>query len=328
MAVRNLTTTGAGAAPAMRRPATIGERIWRMRLMYAFLVPAFILFVMFEYWPTFLVFKEAFYDWDGFRINNYIGLANFQEVLRDPVFHKSLQNILIILVFYLTIPFAVPIILAEVIFNLASERAQKFWRVFMLIPAIVPFLVILLLWQYLYNPVPGEGFLNNVLHEFGRMPQPWLSSPKTALWSYIAIEFPWASGQAGTYMLIYLAGLQNISQDVVDASRLDGASTWRRIFRIDLPLLAGQIKLIAILTVIQTLQRYVGIYVLTNGEGGPANSTMVPGVYLFQKAFNAHRLGYACAIGLVMFLFILALTLINQFLIKTEDTETQEQGIV
>ena len=311
----------------MRHPANVWQRIWRMRLIYLFLLPAFVLFVLFEYWPTILVFREAFYDWDGFRINNFIGLANFREIVHDPTFRRSLQNILIILIFYLTIPFAMPIILAETIFNLVSERAQKFWRVFMLIPAIIPFLVILLLWQYLYNPVPGEGFLNNVLQHFGHQPQPFLSSPKTALWSYIAIEFPWASGQAGTFMLIYLAGLQNIPQDVVDASRLDGASTWTRIFRVDVPLIMGQIKLIAILTVIQTLQRYVGIYVLTNGEGGPANATMVPGVYLLQKAFGAHRLGYACAIGLVMFLFILVLTLVNQFLIKAE-SDNPEQGIV
>jgi raffinose/stachyose/melibiose transport system permease protein len=324
MAVRHLTSARANVAPRARRPANIWQRIWRMRLIYLFLVPAFVLFVMFEYWPTFLVFKEAFYDWDGFRINNFIGLANFKEILHDPTFIRSLRNILVILVFYLTIPFAMPIIIAETIFNLASERAQKFWRVFMLIPAIIPFLVILLLWQYLYNPVPGEGFLNNVLQHFGHQPKLWLASPSTSLWSYMMIEFPWASG---TYMLIYLAGLQNIPQDVVDASRLDGASTWARVFRIDMPLIMGQIKLIAILTVIQTLQRYVGIYILTNGEGGPANSTMVPGAYLFQKAFNAHRLGYASAVGLVLFLFILTLTLVNQFLLKSESDE-QEKGIV
>lgn len=323
MAVRNLAPTRTDAAVTERRTANVWQRIWRFRLMYVFLLPAFILLALFEYWPTVLVFKEAFYDWDGFRINNFIGLANFKEILHDPVFRKSLKNILIILIFYLTIPFAMPIILAETIYNLASERAQKFWRVFMLIPAIIPFLVILLLWQYLYNPV--DGFLNHVLVSLGQQPKLWLASPNTALWSYMLIEFPWASG---TYMLIYLAGLQNIPQDVIDASRLDGATTWTRVFRIDLPLIMGQIKLIAILTIIQTLQRYVGIYVLTNGEGGPANATMVPGVYLFQKAFNAHRLGYACAVGLVMFLFILTLTLINQFLIKTGDTETQERGII
>jgi len=321
MAVRKLTTPRVSAAPTLRRPATLWQRMWRMRLMYFFLLPAFALLVLFEYWPTYLVLKEAFYDWDGFRINNFIGLANFRELLHDPVFLKSARNIVIILLFYLTIPFAMPIIIAETVFNLASERAQKFWRVFLLIPAIVPFLVILLLWQYLYNPV--DGFLNILLQHFGQQPKLWLSSPDSSLWSYMAIEFPWASG---TYMLIYLAGLQNIPQDVVDASRLDGASTWTRIFRIDMPLIMGQIKLIAILTIIQTLQRYVGILILT--DGGPANATMVPGVYLFQKAFGAHRLGYASAVGLLLFLFILMLTLINQFLLKSSDTETQERGIL
>lgn len=317
MAVRNLDATGASFTVLTRTLS----RIWRYRLMYLFIIPAFLLLAVFEYGPTILVFKEAFYDWDGFRINNYIGLANFRELARDPVFHTSLRNIFIILVFYLTIPFAMPIIVAEVIFNLVSERAQKFWRVFMLIPAIVPFLVILLLWQYLYNPV--DGFLNNILKSVGQQPKLWLSSPATSLRSYMLIEFPWVSG---TYMLIYLAGLQNIPQDVIDASRLDGASTWRRIFRIDVPLIMGQIKLIAILTIIQTFQRYVGVLILT--DGGPANSTMLPGLYLFQRAFQSHRLGYASAVGLVIFAFILTLTLINQFLLKSSDTETQEQGIV
>jgi len=157
----------------------------------------------------------------------------------------------------------------------------------------------------------------------GQQPQLWLSTPKTALWSYIFIGFPWASV---TSMLIYLAGLQNIPQDVLDASKLDGAGTWRRILTIDLPLIRGQIKLFAVLTIIETFQRYVFIYILT--EGGPANATMVPGVYLFLKAFQSYRLGYASAVGLIMFLFILVLTLINNFLLKSDDGETRETGIV
>ncbi len=299
----------------------IWQRIWQMRLAYAFLIPAFIFLILFEYWPAFLAMKEAFYDWDGFRINNFIGLANFRELWNDAVFRKSLVNILIIFLFYLTIPFLMPIIIAEAIFNLASERAQKFWRVFLLVPAIVPSLVTLLLWQYLYNPV--DGFLNTLLVAWGQQPQLWLSSPDSALWAYMLIGFPWASG---TSMLIYFAGLQNIPQDVIDASRLDGAGTWTRIRKIDLPLLMGQIRLFAILTVIETFQRYVSVLILT--DGGPANATIVPGLHLFHKAFSGNRLGYASAIGLVMFAFILALTLINQVLLKNPDTESRTQAVV
>jgi len=112
---------------------------------------------------------------------------------------------------------------------------------------------------------------------------------------------------------------------VIGASRLDGASTWTRIFRIDLPLIMGQIKLIAVLTIIQTFQRFVGVLILT--DGGPANSTMLPGLYLFQRAFQSHRLGYASAVGLTIFLFILTLTLINQFLLKSSETGFRD-GVV
>lgn len=322
MAVRPIAAAPAPSTRSMSRGrARVWQRIWQMRVAYLFIIPAFAFLVLFEYWPAFLALKEAFYDWDGFRINNFIGLANFRELAGDMVFRKSLINILLIFLFYLTIPFVVPIMIAEAIFNLASERAQGFWRVFLLIPAIVPSLVTLLLWQYLYNPV--DGFLNIILTAWGQKPGLWLSSPDTALWAYMLIGFPWASGTA---MLIYFAGLQNIPQDVIDASRLDGAGTWTRIRRIDLPLLMGQIRLFAILTVIETFQRYVSVLILT--DGGPANATIVPGLHLFHKAFSGNRLGYASAIGLVMFACILALTLINQVLLKNPDTEAREQSTV
>ncbi len=305
----------------MRKQASVWQRMWRLRLIYLFLVPAFAMLALFEYYPGFLAMREAFYDWDGFRINNFIGLQNFKELFGDPVFRLALKNIFIVFLFQLTVPFVMPIVIAEVIFNLVSEKAQKFWRVFLLIPVIVPNLVTLLLWQYLYNPI--DGFLNIVLQTLGMQTRLWLANPQTALQSYMFIGFPWASL---TSTLIYLAGLQNIPQDVIDASRLDGASTWTRVLRIDLPLILGQIKLFAILAVIETLQRWVFIYILT--EGGPANATMVPGVYLFQKAFQGNRLGYASAVGMTMFVFILALSLINFFLIKTGDGDQTESGIV
>jgi raffinose/stachyose/melibiose transport system permease protein len=322
MAVRDLATPR-GATPARaRRSANIWQRIWRFRLIYLFLVPAFVFLAIFEYYPAFLALKEGFYDWDGYRINNFIGLSNFRELFNDAVFRQSIRNIMLIFLFQLTVPFFMPIIIAEVIFNLISERAQKFWRVFLLIPVIVPSLVTLLLWQYLYNPI--DGFLNIFLKTIGQDPKLWLGSPHSALLSYMFIGFPWASL---TSTLIYLAGLQNIPQDVIDASRLDGASTWTRIVRIDLPLILGQIKLFAILTVIETLQRWVFIFILTNG--GPANATIVPGVYLYQKAFGGgNRLGYASAVGLTMFFFILTLSLINFYVIRTTDSEKTEQGIV
>src|SRR4051812_33389968 len=110
MAAPQIVTRGVTAPPRARRRPSIWQQIWRMRLMYLFILPAVILLVWWEYIPAVLVFKEAFYDWDGFRINNFIGLANFREIIHDPVFHKSLRNIFIILVFYLTLPFAMPIV--------------------------------------------------------------------------------------------------------------------------------------------------------------------------------------------------------------------------
>ncbi len=142
----------------------------------------------------------------------------------------------------------------------------------------------------------------------------WLSDPKIALIAVLLVGFPWIDAIA---MLIYYAGLQNISGDVIDASKIDGASTWQRVLRVDLPLLFGQFKLLIIITTIFTLQNFGGMLVLTNG--GPGYATMVPGLWMYQRAFQADRFGYASAIGVVLLVVMLALTWVNNRLLKERD---------
>jgi ABC-type sugar transport system permease subunit len=196
------------------------------------------------------------------------------------------------------------------LYNLHNQRARYLWRVVMIIPTVVPGMVSTLLWGYIYNP--QNGFLNTLLQMLGMQPKTWLADPKLALPSLLFVGFPWVGG---TWMLVYLAGLLNIPTEIVDASVVDGCSTWRRIWSIDLPLLLGQIKLSVILTCMGTLQGFVGTMVLTNG--GPFFATIVPGIYLYNQAFGRSRLGYASAVGVIMSVLILGLTILNNKYVKS-----------
>ncbi|MEZ4683917.1 MAG: sugar ABC transporter permease [Caldilineaceae bacterium] len=140
-----------------------------------------------------------------------------------------------------------------------------------------------------------------------------MGSPKTALYAVTFMGFPWVSGVT---VLIYLAGLQGISREVIDSAQVDGCTGLRRILAIDLPLILGQIKLIVVLSVIGGLQGWVGIFVMTNG--GPGTASMVPGLWMYNNAFLWNQMGYASAIGMFLFLLIFGVTLFNMKFVKSE----------
>jgi raffinose/stachyose/melibiose transport system permease protein len=298
------------SSPAAIARARTLPRAWRLRGVYVFLVPAFLLLIAFDYLPFALAIWRSFYDWNGLTIANFIGIQNYQEILNDRYFWTSVRVVGIILLFNLTLPLIGPILVAEAIFNLVSKRSQYFWRTLLIVPAVVPMLVHLLLWRFIYNPFNGPA--NLLLKSLGLPPQTWLADQNLALASYLAIGFPWAGG---VWMLIYLAGLINIPNEVIDASIIDGASRFRRILHIDLPLIMGQIKLSLILTCIGTLQQFVGIFVLT--AGGPNFATYVPGMYLYDSGFGRGRMGFASAVGVMIFVVVLALTYVNQRYMKS-----------
>jgi raffinose/stachyose/melibiose transport system permease protein len=270
----------------------------------------FVLLFTFEYYPFALAIFRSLFIWDGFAKSIFVGLGNYIDILRDPIFWKSIRVVLIMMLFELTIPLAGPLISAELLFNLRNERMRYFWRVVMIIPAIVPGLVNILLWGFIYNP--QDGFLNVILKMLHLPTQIWLADPSLALPCLLFIGFPWAGG---VWMLVYLAGLINIPSEIIDASIVDGCGPLRRVFAIDLPLILGQIKLRVILTCMGALQSFVSVLVLT--DGGPYFATMVPGLYLFRQAFDRSRLGYASAVGVILFLIILILTFTNNRYVKS-----------
>ena len=278
----------------------------RYRISYLFLLPTFVLIILFSYYPIFSALGHSFTEWRGSGESSWVGLANFREMARDDVLGEATGNALKLLAAGLVITLTAPLLAAELIFSLRHPRHQYLYRVLFLVPMVVPGVVILLIWGFLYDD--NLGLINRTLGTLGlaRLQQSWLGDTHIALYSLMFMGFPWVGGFA---LLIYYAGLQNIPGDVFDAARIDGAVGWSRFRMIDLPLLLGQIKLLVVLGFIGGLQSFQTQLLLTNG--GPAYSTTVPGIHLYQNAIQFDRMGYACAIGVALFLVILGITYLN-----------------
>jgi ABC-type sugar transport system permease subunit len=225
-----------------------------------------------------------------------------------------MRNTLLIAAWTFTVPFAMPLLVAEAIYNLRSDRAKSFYRIAILVPILIPGMVTLQLWRWLYS-FP-DGGINLLLRAAGlnAYARPWLGTIHTAMPAILFMGFPWV---AGTAALIYYAGLLAIPSETLDAATLDGCSTFRRIRSIDIPHLLGQIRFFMIFGVIAVLQDFGAQLVLT--QGGPYGATMVPGLYLYIRAFGIERfdraytrMGEACAVGVIMFVLILLFSYLGQ----------------
>ena len=287
------------------RKKSLGSRIWGARQAYLFLMPLLAGLLIFHYFPFFSGLYHSLFDWDAVGKATFIGLDNFKELFSDPDFLSTIPTLFKIAIPKLIISIFVPLIAAEMIFAIRSDKAQRAYRVIVLLPMVAPGVVMMLLWKYIYDP--NAGVLTAVLRALGIMGQDqvinWLGDPNWVIFSIVFMYFPWIGG---TSVLIYMSGLMNISTEIIESTRLDGANTFQRIWRVDMPLLMGQIRYFLIFGIIGNLQDYNVQLVLTGG--GPGYTTMVPGYYMYRKAFLANRMGYASAVGVVLFAVIMLLT--------------------
>ena len=271
-----------------------------------FLLPTMILLLLFCYYPAFEAIKGSFYKWDGFNAPKYRGWQNYEKLFKDDVFIRSLGNVLYWGGGSMVVSIVAPMIGALLIFNLYNKKSQYWYRVAFVLPMVVPAVVTIKIWTFIYEP--NIGILNNMFRGIGLngLAKNWLGDPKLVIPSLIAVGFPWISG---FNLLIYYAGLQNISQDVLEYAEIDGCSRWQRVLHIELPLIRGQIKLLLILGLINTLQNITTPLIMTNG--GPGYDSYTPGLYMYFKAFRLGRYGEAYTIATVMFVIIMLLTIIS-----------------
>ena len=280
--------------------------------LYGLIGPTFIFLIIFNYYPAFLAVLRSFFEWDIGGKSDFIGLANFKELFQDPVFLKSMLNMSKLLIFIIIVNMTIPLIVAEMIYAVKSKW-NYFLRILFVIPMLIPPVVIWVLWKYIYS---DAGILTAFLEAIGK-PEwiyGWLSHPKTALTAIAFVGFPFA---IGFNILVYYAGLNNIPTSLMESAMIDGAKFWHIFFKIHLPLILSQVKLLFVLTIISVLQGFEIVYVLT-GDGGPGYETMLPGLYMFFSGFTYNRMGYACSIGVVLFIMMLIFTILSNKFFKTE----------
>jgi raffinose/stachyose/melibiose transport system permease protein len=264
------------------------------------ILPALLMLAVFRFYPVASAVWHSFCSWDGVTPGRWVGAANYRELAGDPVMLASLANVAVYAGIRAALNVIFPLLAAELIFHLGQGRGQSFYKSVFCVPLVVPTMVVLLVWKFIYDG--RDGILNALLRGagLGGAARDWLGGFDTALYAVAGLGFPWVTGIgiAGFGMLLYLAALQGMPAELFDAAAMDGARPWRRLASLELPFLARPLWLIGLLTVINTLQGYVPVMTLT--QGGPGASTMVPGLYLYKSAFGYDRFGYACAIGVAM----------------------------
>ena len=264
------------------------QRIFRYKESYLLLLPTFILILIFNYYPAASALYHSFFDWNGADLNKFSGIDNFITMAHDTILWQSFGNLLQLTLISVVISLIFPLGAAALIFHLRDLRLAYFYRVLFVVPLVVPSLVVLLIWRFIYSP--NLGLLNQILRiiHLETWVRPWLGDFTLALYAIMFIGFPWVAG-IGT--LIYLAGFQGIPAELLDSAAIDGASTRQRFLFIEIPLVMSQIKLVLILTIIGSIQSFTTILVMTNG--GPGTKTMVPGLFLYRNAMQYNKMGYA-----------------------------------
>ncbi|WP_079710307.1 carbohydrate ABC transporter permease [Paraliobacillus ryukyuensis] len=281
---------------------------------YSFLTPAFVLLGLFLIIPSILAIYYAFTDYYLLTPDKrqFIGIGNFIEIFKDPIFLQSLKNIIIFVVFVIPIQVGTALGLALLINK--QRKGNMFFKVAYFSPVVLSLVVISVLWLYLLNP--SEGLINTILVNIGLDPQPFLSSPDQAMLTIVLVS-AWQG--AGYQMLIFLAGLQNIPSSVYEAGKIDGVNKWQNFFHITLPLLKPTSILIMITTLISAFKLIIQPMVMT--QGGPMNSTITPVYYIYQTGFSDRLIGYSSAMTVVFGIVIGIITLIQHKATKEDETQ-------
>lgn len=301
-------TTQASAVGASR------QRLGRQRLRetlwaYAFLSPAFFFLVVLLLFPILFAFWISLHDWSLIpRPTPFIGLDNYGTAVRDPLTIKSIQNTFIYTIGAVPVSLAISLILALVM-NQDGLPLRTLFRTVYFIPVITSWVAVSFVWIWMFEP--RWGLVNGFLRILGITGIRWLASPQWALPAIMVVAI-WKG--MGYNMVIFLAGLQTIPRELMEAARIDGASRWQTFRSVTFPLLNPTIVFLTVTAVIGSLQVFTPAVIMTTvqGEaGGPINSTRVMVYHIYSMAFRANRLGYGASLAFILFAIILVITIIQ-----------------
>ncbi|MEA2608204.1 MAG: putative chitobiose transport system permease protein [Chloroflexota bacterium] len=279
---------------------------------YLFLAPALALLGIFVVYPIIAVVYYSFTDYDIVRPPVWIGLENFQKLFADETFWLALTHSFVYLL-VTPILIALSILLAIVVNR--QLRGIHIYRALYFVPAVSGSIAIGLSWRWLFD---RSGFVNSVLQSWGLIHEPiqWLATPSLVLPIAMLLTI-WAG--FGYYSVIFLAGLQNIPEELYDAARIDGCNDFQKHRYVSLPGLRPQIVFVAVISSLAALKVFDEIYVLTNRSGGILDSGVTMVFYLWRQAFQLSHAGYASAIAIVLLAVTLAFSIVNVRLLDRGD---------
>ncbi|WP_120338838.1 carbohydrate ABC transporter permease [Cryobacterium soli] len=298
-------------------PAATRNRRGRRRFpwyAYISLLPIAVVLVAFQYYPAISGMIYSFFDWNPAGSSPFIGFENYARMMSDELWWLSFRNLGAIFAFSI-VAWVLPLLAAELVSSVRSQRAQFIYRTLLILPMAFPGIVTALIWAFMYQP--NRGLFNEALKSIGlgALARNWVGDPSLALIALLFIGFPFI---AGLPFLIFYTSLQNIPKEVFEAADLDGVGRVRRVWTIDLPLMMTQLKLLVFLAVVGTVQYGFVAYVVTGG--GPDNVTLVPLLRMFAVAFQAQDWGYAAALSTTLFLITLVLSCVIVFVKRKSDT--------
>lgn len=267
---------------------------------YLYILPAFLVYAGFMLYPLVRAGQFSLYDWPGFGPAEFVGLGNYAALLEDDRFKASILHALVLIFFYSILPLILGLILAAVL-RRGSVKGLGFFRVAIFLPQVIALVVVAVAWRQIYSP---KGTLNDLLGAVGLsgLARGWLGDPDLALIAVGVIGF-WL--ETGLVMLLLLAGMGRISNQLFEAARLDGAGPFREFFAITLPSVRAEITTALVLTIIAALKTFDLVYLTTSG--GPGTVTTVPSYEVYNRAFNLKEVGSASAVAIVLTIMVFAI---------------------
>lgn len=312
------SSTGAGVARASapeKKRAGASAAQWRKRAEIAFFVtPALALLVVFVIWPVITAVQMSLYRWRGFGpMVDFVGLANYVSVLTNQVFQGALVNNLVIVVG--SIVLQLPLGLALALLLNRKMWGQGLLRTIIFVPYVLAEVIAGVVWFQLLQP--QYGVIDTVLGALGIAgpPQGFLGTPELALWTVLVV-LTWK--YLGLAVILFLAGLQGVPEELYEAAALDGASWWQVQRRITIPLLGPTVRTWAFLSMIGSLQLFDMVWILT--RGGPANATTTMATFLIDQGTRSQNFGIAGAASVVLFVIALVMAILYQQLVLRRDT--------
>ncbi len=282
---------------------------------FAFIAPAFVLFTLFIIVPTIASFYYSFTSWDGISpIVKWIGLANYKEIFTSARFGNALKNTVVLTVLISVFENAIALALALMVDNV--RWGKNFFRSAFYLPVLISGIVSGFIWKIMYNY--NFGTFNSILKMLGAedLRQDWLGNTTYTL-AAIALVLIWKG--VGYYMIIYLAALQSVSTDLIEAAEIDGASATARFRHIIVPLISGSFTINFTLSLINGLKVFDQINVMTDGGPGFTSETLV--YLLYKVGFNEGRQGFGTAVGVVLLFLILILNTLQQKFLKSREVQ-------